>query len=183
MAEVQHPTFWYFDGSVIIEVENTKFKLHQSMLEKRSAYFASLFQVSPKVELDEQRSNAHIPAYRISDTTVNDFAALLTLIEEPMYVSAFFFSFLTANGLLTSVRNVMQEVHRRRPPSAHIGSHSARRERVVVRRATQVGRTHFRTHVACHARCGHGQDHPTRGRSSRSRAYVWNARRAKTREL
>ncbi|KAI9440079.1 hypothetical protein H4582DRAFT_1812363, partial [Lactarius indigo] len=87
--------FWHPDGSVVVEAENTKFKLHQSMLKKNSAYFASLFQKKGmpsqggraylEVEADERSPNAHIPVYRISETTADDFAALLTVIEEPMY--------------------------------------------------------------------------------------------------
>lgn len=89
-----HPDFWHPDGSVVVEAENTKFKLHQSMLQKNSAYFASLFQKKGmpsqggraylEVEADERSPNAHIPVYRITETTAEDFAALLTAIEEPM---------------------------------------------------------------------------------------------------
>jgi hypothetical protein len=103
-----HPDFWHPDGSVVVEIENTKFKLHQSMLQKHSVYFTSLFQkraIPPhggraylEVEVDERSPNAHIPVYRVSETTADDFAALLTLIEEPMCVFAFY-SLLSANRL------------------------------------------------------------------------------------
>jgi hypothetical protein len=88
-----HPDFWHPDGSVIIQVEKTKFRLHQSMLEKKSAYFAAAFgekgshrrggRAYLEVEIDERSLNGHhLPVYRVSETTADDFATLLTVIEE-----------------------------------------------------------------------------------------------------
>ena len=95
-APEPHPDFWHPDGSVVVQVENTKFRLHQSTLQKHSAYFATLFGGSEKnrrggrsyleVEVDERSPNVHIPVYRVAETTADDFATLLTVIEEPMCV-------------------------------------------------------------------------------------------------
>ena len=89
-----HPDFWHPDGSVIVQVERTKFRLHQSTLQKHSAYFAAMFLENGKkggnrryleVEVDERSPNGgHLPVYRVSETTADDFASLLSLIEEPM---------------------------------------------------------------------------------------------------
>jgi hypothetical protein len=100
-----HPDFWHPDGSVIIQVEKTKFRLHQSMLEKKSAYFAAAFgekgshrrggRAYLEVEIDERSPNGHhLPVYRVSETTADDFATLLTVIEESTCVLyyRFFFS-------------------------------------------------------------------------------------------
>ena len=95
-----HPDFWHPDGSVVIQVGNTKFKLHQSTLQKHSAYFTTLFRGKGKnkrggrtvleVEDDERSPIGHLPVYRVAETTADDFATLLTVIEEPMYVSVCF---------------------------------------------------------------------------------------------
>ena len=87
-----HPDFWHPDGSVIVQVEKTKFRLHQSTLQKHSAYFAAMFLEKKggnrrylEVEVDERSPNGgHLPVYRVSETTADDFASLLSLIEEPM---------------------------------------------------------------------------------------------------
>ncbi len=42
-----------------------------------------------EIEIDEQSPNAHIPVYRGSETAADDFASLLTVIEEPMCVCAY----------------------------------------------------------------------------------------------
>ena len=94
-----HPDFWYPDGSVIIRVENTKFRLHQTMLKKKSAYFAAAFardggRAYLEVGVDAQSLNGdrlpvyniRLPAYRVVETTADDFAMLLTVIEDPMWV-------------------------------------------------------------------------------------------------
>jgi hypothetical protein len=98
-AAQPHPDFWHPDGSVIIEVEKTKFRLHQSTLQKHSAYFAAMFHQGEnlkgggggnrrrylEVEVDERSPNGgHLPVYRVPETTADDFASLLSLIEEPM---------------------------------------------------------------------------------------------------
>jgi hypothetical protein len=107
-AAQPHPDFWHPDGSVIIEVEKTKFRLHQSTLQKHSAYFAAMFHQGEnlkgggggnrrrylEVEVDERSPNGgHLPVYRVPETTADDFASLLSLIEEPMCVSVCVFSF------------------------------------------------------------------------------------------
>jgi hypothetical protein len=80
-----HPDFWYSDGSVILEVGNTKFKLHRTVLQRHSAYFFSLFQKEATYfEVEKGIPNATIPVYRVSETTADDFATLLDLTENPM---------------------------------------------------------------------------------------------------
>ncbi|KAI0262488.1 hypothetical protein BGY98DRAFT_1049955 [Russula aff. rugulosa BPL654] len=89
-----HPDFWYPDGSVIIQVKSTQFRLHQSMLQKQSALFAAAFEETrnlyPELEVrvDERSLKGHdLPVYNLDDIgemTADDFATLLTVIEEPM---------------------------------------------------------------------------------------------------
>jgi len=92
-AARSHPDFWHPDGSVIIQVEKTKFRLHQSRLQNLSAYFAAVFgkkgshkrggRAYIEVEVDERSPNGHhLPVYRVAETTADDFATLLTVIED-----------------------------------------------------------------------------------------------------
>jgi hypothetical protein len=95
-----HPDFWLPDGSVIIQVEQTKFRLHQSRLRKFSGYFAAAFgekgnhhhkrggRAYLEVEIDERSPNGHhLPVYRVAETTADDFAALMTVFEEQTCVT------------------------------------------------------------------------------------------------
>jgi hypothetical protein len=97
-AARRHPEFWHPDGSVIIQVENTMFKLHQSTLQKKSAYFAAAFLAKGKqkrggrayleVEIDERSPNGHhLPVYRVAETTLDDFETMWRVVEEPMCVA------------------------------------------------------------------------------------------------
>ena len=93
-----HPDFWYPDGSVIIQVKRTQFRLHQSMLQKQSALFAAAFEemrnLYPELEVrvDERSLKGHdLPVYNldgIDEMTADNFATLLIVIEEPMCVAA-----------------------------------------------------------------------------------------------
>lgn len=84
-----HPDFWYPGASVILEVENIKFKLHRPILQRHSAYFSSLFQKEAAyLEVEKGIPNVTTPVYRVSETTADDFATLLALTGKPMCVSA-----------------------------------------------------------------------------------------------
>lgn len=109
-----HPDFWHPDGSVIIQIERTKFRLHQSMLKRDSAYFATVFQKGShkhggraylEVEVDERSPNGHhLPVYRIAETTANDFATLLSVMEGNWCVLYYrCFSFSPAPRLLGKI--------------------------------------------------------------------------------
>lgn len=128
-----HPDFWYPGGSVILEVGNTKFKLYRSILQRLSAYLSSLFQKEAEyLEVEKGIPNLTIPVYRVSETTADDFATLLAWTKEPMCISTFHLISANSNGLLNSVRGVMQKVHSGRLRGALMGSYSACCARLVV---------------------------------------------------
>ncbi|KAH9885852.1 hypothetical protein C8Q73DRAFT_298226 [Cubamyces lactineus] len=68
--------FWHLDGSVVIQVQNTLFRLHRSRLAQQSDYFAKLFQNNDgSVEQDVVDS---CPVYVVNGVSVLDFERLLT---------------------------------------------------------------------------------------------------------
>jgi hypothetical protein len=87
-----HPEFWHPDGSVIIRVEKIEFRLHQSILQKQSAEFADVFEelrnltLSGDTFFQVEIDGHHLPVMEMFETTADDFAMLLTVIEEPMCV-------------------------------------------------------------------------------------------------
>ena len=89
-----NPASFGADDSVVIEVEKTEFRLHQPTLQKKSAYFAALFARSGGwAYLDDETDERSRPVYwvrgpvhRVAETTADDFATLLIVIEEPMCV-------------------------------------------------------------------------------------------------
>ncbi|KAI0059211.1 hypothetical protein BV25DRAFT_1157099 [Artomyces pyxidatus] len=92
----RHPDFWHLDGSVIVRVENTLFKLHRSRLAKHSKYFAQLFAAKGKGKQADSGSDADVEAddapsmtdgmatYLVHETTVEDFERLLVLFDDPI---------------------------------------------------------------------------------------------------
>lgn len=91
----RHSDFWHPDGSIIIHIEETEFRLHQSILQKQSTALAADFEdireqkrsgnPYPEVEIDGQ----YLPVLGLDDDgiTAADFATLMTVVEEPMCVA------------------------------------------------------------------------------------------------
>ncbi|KAJ8456547.1 hypothetical protein ONZ51_g12060 [Trametes cubensis] len=68
--------FWHLDGSVVVQVQNTLFRLHRSRLAQQSDYFAKLFQNNDgSVQQDIVDS---CPVYVAKGVSVLDFERLLT---------------------------------------------------------------------------------------------------------
>lgn len=48
---VRYTRFWYDDGSVVIQAENTQFRVHRSILAAQSDVWATMFSIPQSVEL------------------------------------------------------------------------------------------------------------------------------------
>lgn len=83
----QHPVYWSSEKMVIIQVQNTLFRLHERHLGLHSPFFASLFAGNhPR----QSEYLAHIDGqnvYRISSTSVEDFETLLSALDNMVYVN------------------------------------------------------------------------------------------------
>ncbi|OSC96915.1 hypothetical protein PYCCODRAFT_1212386 [Trametes coccinea BRFM310] len=76
--------FWHLDGSVVIQVQNTLFRLHRSRLAQQSEFFAGLFRNSDGRDspaLVEEDTVDNCPVYVISGVSVLDFERLLTALD------------------------------------------------------------------------------------------------------
>lgn len=80
MKSMRHPTFWFEDGSVILNVESTSFCVHRSILCAQSAVFADMFSLPQLSTRDEQEGR---PVVDMPDSA-EDFARLLRAFYEPM---------------------------------------------------------------------------------------------------
>ncbi|KAI0918601.1 hypothetical protein AcV5_002548 [Taiwanofungus camphoratus] len=71
----RHPQFWHADGSVVLQVSQTLFRLHASQLKKQSTFFADLL----KEDGNSQPAAAvdGCPLYRIANVSVQDMERLL----------------------------------------------------------------------------------------------------------
>ena len=81
-ASTRHPTFWFDDGSIIICVQDTAFKVHRSQLARHSEIFADLFSLpqppdSPNLE--------GCPIVHLPDRK-SDFVDLLKALYDPLCV-------------------------------------------------------------------------------------------------
>ncbi|KAG6809831.1 hypothetical protein H0H92_014585 [Tricholoma furcatifolium] len=81
--------FWLHDGSIVLNVENTLFRVHQTILANHSQIFADLFSLPPvPVNTEEVEGDETIEGCRIvtlSDDSAKDFTDLLGAIYHPSH--------------------------------------------------------------------------------------------------
>ncbi|KAF8142000.1 hypothetical protein EV363DRAFT_41413 [Boletus edulis] len=88
---VRHPDLWFSDGSIVLQAENTLFRVHKSLLARHSGFFHDLFTL-PQPEVDTKllsvQSSGDIegcPVLRLHDAP-EDVANLLTaLVDGPSF--------------------------------------------------------------------------------------------------
>ncbi|KAF7979773.1 hypothetical protein HWV62_40800 [Athelia sp. TMB] len=78
---VKHDDFWYLDGNIIIQVDNTRFRLHRSRLALQSEYFAELFdRKDGDIDPGPEIVDGH-PLYVVSGVSADDFATMLRALD------------------------------------------------------------------------------------------------------
>ncbi|TFK65523.1 hypothetical protein BDN72DRAFT_845402 [Pluteus cervinus] len=87
---IKHPTFWADDGSVLVQIEDVRMRLHRSRLKTNSTWFAELFdgKISGGIydpDIMEQDDDG-LPLYRLDmmDVKLNDFEVLLTAMDNAL---------------------------------------------------------------------------------------------------
>ncbi|KAG6853015.1 hypothetical protein C0991_007456 [Blastosporella zonata] len=74
--------FWYSDGSIVLIVENTAFRVHQSILSQHSDVFSHLFMVPQPVEPGETMDGCLL--VHLQDD-LDDFTEVMKAIYQPFY--------------------------------------------------------------------------------------------------
>ena len=83
MSLTRHEEFWLYNGSIVLAVESTIFRVHQTILATHSEVFADLFTV-PQPEGEDMIDGCH--AVRLYSDSEKDFADLLWAMYHPEYV-------------------------------------------------------------------------------------------------
>ncbi|KAF7967059.1 hypothetical protein HWV62_35951 [Athelia sp. TMB] len=76
----QHPTFWFDDGSVILNVETTSFRVHRSILCSHSTIFSDMFSL-PRLSAAGEKGDC--PVVDMPDRA-EDFICLLQALYQPL---------------------------------------------------------------------------------------------------
>ena len=78
----RHPDLWFDDGSIVLHVETTLFRVHRSTLSMHSEVFADMFRIPqpPDQDIIEGCSVVHLP------DSASDFIYLLKALYDPLYV-------------------------------------------------------------------------------------------------
>lgn len=75
----RHPDLWFKDGSIVLKVQKTLFKVHQSLLSSHSTIFADMLGVP---QPPDQNTIEGCPLVEVPDDAA-DFAYLLKAIYDP----------------------------------------------------------------------------------------------------
>lgn len=78
----RHQEFWFYDGSIILSVQETLFRVHQTILSTHSDVFADLFTV-PQPDGEYMIEGCHVV---ILHDDAKDFEDLLRAVYLPKYV-------------------------------------------------------------------------------------------------
>lgn len=79
----RHPKFYFDDGSIILDVERTHFRVHQSVLSRQSELFESMF--SLKQPDNAQRVDGCLYVELVGDS-VQDMEEFLGTLYDPLCV-------------------------------------------------------------------------------------------------
>jgi BTB/POZ domain len=77
----RHPEFWFTDGSVVVIVGNTAFRIHKSILVKHSGVFSDLFAI-PQPQ-DDTDSMEGCPVVHLPDA-LSDFIDVMKTLYQPL---------------------------------------------------------------------------------------------------
>ena len=78
------PTYWYPDGSVVLSVTDTLFKLHRSRLASQSTYLQDLFEGAPQDDYDADGQTCPLYVVDVKGPRLFDFTSLLGVVEDPL---------------------------------------------------------------------------------------------------
>jgi len=72
--------YWFQDGNIVLQVENTLFRVHQSILSRESQIFKDTFSM-PQVPSQEDELIEGCPVVRLSDTA-EDMGNIISLLYD-----------------------------------------------------------------------------------------------------
>ncbi|TRM67516.1 hypothetical protein BD626DRAFT_564445 [Schizophyllum amplum] len=91
----KHDRFWVLDGNVVLEIQNTRFKLHRSRLATQSKWFEALFEKRAGGEVTVEEGAPDLDSVIVEDedgtdvyyldsteVSLDDFVELLTAMED-----------------------------------------------------------------------------------------------------
>ncbi|KAJ8073278.1 hypothetical protein PM082_020150 [Marasmius tenuissimus] len=80
----KHHKFWFYDGSVVLNVENTLFRVHKSILSAHCEVFETLFTIPQQASLNEERIEG-CPVVRLAGDKADDMNDLLSALYFPSH--------------------------------------------------------------------------------------------------
>lgn len=83
LSVVCSPDLWFDDGSVVLHVEDTQFRVHRTMLSKHSVIFRDMFAVPQPPASDEEEMVEGCPVVLLPDSA-QDWTIVLKVLYNGM---------------------------------------------------------------------------------------------------
>jgi hypothetical protein len=80
---VRHPKFYFTDGSIILDVERTHFRVHQSLLNRQSELFESMFSLKQPENATRIDGCLHV---ELAGDSISDMEEFLCTLYDPLCV-------------------------------------------------------------------------------------------------
>lgn len=80
----RHPKFYFEDGSIILDVECTLFRVHQSVLSRQSEVFRSMFSL---IQPDDTPMVDGCPSVQLAGDSSKDVEEFLGTLYDPLCVN------------------------------------------------------------------------------------------------
>ena len=118
VSPCRSPDFWFDDGSVVLHVESTQFRVHRSVLSANSEVFRGMFSLPQPTTVDRDLVDG-CPVVRLADKVVDWTHVLKALYCSGRYSSAnqvsllrFYFIYLGMSGVLMKLDGHFQSLPR-----------------------------------------------------------------------
>lgn len=79
--EITKSDIWYEDGSVVLQAEETQFRVHTSRLSAKSTVFKDMFDIAQSPANTESHAYG-CPLVHLPDDTADDWALLLDVLYD-----------------------------------------------------------------------------------------------------
>ena len=88
-VDTRDDEFWYLDGTVVIRVHKTLFRIHALRLARYCVYFQRLFESCATDSAGQNETVDRCPVYHVpTELSANEFKDVLRALDTPLYVPA-----------------------------------------------------------------------------------------------
>ncbi|KAL0565030.1 hypothetical protein V5O48_017003 [Marasmius crinis-equi] len=103
----KHEKFWFYDGSVVLNVDDNLFRVHKTILSTHCEVFETLFSIPQQASLKEERIEG-CPVVRLAGDKANDMSDLLSALYFSSHFDALQTPTADPSTMLTFISGILR---------------------------------------------------------------------------